>query len=139
MKKKPTVVAVHPAGEDHQVISLQGDGGYRRSPCEQCPWRRDQAGSFPAEAFRVSANTAYDLSEHTFACHMSGAEHPATCAGFLMRGADHNLAIRFKYTTGKIPFDDISDGGADLFGSYREMAVANGVDPDDPVLAPCRD
>ena len=29
--------------------------------------------------------------------------------------------------------------GLELFESYREMAIANGVDPDDPVLADCRD
>jgi hypothetical protein len=40
--------------------------------------------------------------------------------------------------TGRI-LDDVSDGGHRLYDNYRSMAVANGVDPDDPILAPCRD
>lgn len=31
---------------------------------------------------------------------MSGAERPATCAGFLMRGAEHNLSVRMKRMNG---------------------------------------
>ncbi|MCW4649297.1 DUF6283 family protein [Pseudomonas aeruginosa] len=95
-------------------------------------------GEFPAEAFRISAHTAYDLAKETFACHSSGAEKPATCAGFLLKGADHNLAIRMAYLEGRLTAD-FEDGGHALFESYREMAIANGVDPDDPVLKPCRD
>lgn len=32
----------------------------------------------------------------------------------------------------------VSDDGIALYDSYREMAVANGVPPDDPIIAPCR-
>lgn len=134
------IVGTMPAGPDHQVVSIKGGSkAYKRTPCQQCPWRKDQAGSFPAAAFRHSANTAYDLSEHTFACHMAGAESPTTCAGFLMSGADNNLAARMNYASGAWDFEAVSDGGLDLWPSYRAMAVANGVDPDDPALAPCRD
>lgn len=117
-----------------------GGGGsnlYRREPCPECPWRKDAPiGAFPAEAFRVSAKTAYDMTVHTFSCHMSGSEKPATCAGFLLSGADHNLAVRLARSTGSISDDVKSD--VPLYGSYREMAEANGVDPEDPILAPCR-
>jgi hypothetical protein len=41
------------------------------------------------------------------------------------------------YITGKYK-DDVHDGGHDLHDSYRDMAVANGVDPDDPALGRCR-
>ncbi|AVK09334.1 DUF6283 family protein [Pseudomonas aeruginosa] len=34
--------------------------------------------------------------------------------------------------------NQVSDGGVDLFDSYAEMAIANGVDPEDPILKPCR-
>jgi len=34
-------------------------------------------------------------------------------------------------------FDGLNDGGHDLFSSYREMAIANGVSPDDPALNDC--
>jgi len=97
----------------------------------------DNTGSFPAEAFQHSAGTAYDMSDHKFACHESGCEKPATCAGFLLRGADHNLAVRLARMKGSIK-DDVREDGRALFEGYREMAIANGVPPDDPTIAPCR-
>lgn len=138
-RKAPRVVEARRAGPEHQVVTVVGGkGSYRREPCAQCPWRVDAVGVFPAEAFRHSASTAYDMSDRTFACHSSGAKKPALCAGFLLRGADHNLHIRLKRMTGEVK-DDVVDGGHALHESYRAMAVANGVDPSDPILAPCRD
>lgn len=131
-----------PAGDEHQVITVHGgSGNYRRRPCggpestadrPGCPWRRDATGRFPAEAFRHSAGTAYDLSVHKFACHEAGTERPATCAGFLLRGAEHNMAVRMAH----IDPGTLDDGGHRLWPGYRSMAI--GVDPDDPVLAGCR-
>lgn len=136
--KRARRLAVHPAGRDHQVVTVTGGGGaYRREVCEQCPWRIDQTGSFPAEAFKVSAHTAYDMATHEFACHMSGQDKPATCAGFLLRGAVHNLATRLKLAEGRINLDEIRET-VPLHDGYREMAVANGVDLADPVLKQCR-
>lgn len=138
-KKGARVVNVRPAGDAHQVVTVVGGKGlYRRKPCKDCPWRKDAVGEFPAEAFRHSANTAYDMSEHTFACHQMGAKKPGICAGFLLKGSDHNLAVRLKRMQGLI-VDDVKDGGHALFENYREMAVANGVAADESVLQPCRD
>ena len=135
----PVITRVRQAGEKHQVVTVEGGhAAYRRKPCSDCPWRKDATGEFPAEAFRHSAGTAYDMSRDTFACHQSGKRKPAICAGFLLRGADHNLAIRLGYMTGRFR-NDVSDGGLDLHENYRAMAIANGVEPDDAVLAPCRD
>lgn len=143
MKKATKIIQVRPAGENHQVVTLKSEGMashlYRRKPCEQCPWDKANDGSFPAEAFRHSAPTAYDGAFNSFACHMSGAKVPATCAGFLLKGADQNIHVRLKVSSGQIDYSQISDGGCDLHGSYREMAEANGVPRDDPVLEPCRD
>ncbi|WP_455432578.1 DUF6283 family protein [Streptosporangium sandarakinum] len=60
-------------------------------------------------------------------------EEAQICAGFLLVAAADNLAVRM---SGR----DYSDvhSTVELFGSYRQMAIANGVDPSDPVLAPCR-
>lgn len=135
----PQVTQVRQAGPDHQVVTVQGGKGtYRREPCPKCPWRVDATGEFPAKAFRHSASTAYDLAENTFACHDSGSRKPALCAGFLLRGSHHNLSIRLKMIRGE-HFGDVHDGGHELHANYREMAIANGVAADDPVLAPCRD
>jgi hypothetical protein len=110
---------------------------YRRAPCAECPWRVDRTGAFPASAFRASAPTAYDMAPETFACHMSGTSRPAICAGFLLRGAEHNLAVRLRLASGEIALRAVRSRVA-LHSDYRSMAVANGVDPDDPALAPCR-
>jgi Family of unknown function (DUF6283) len=132
---------IRSAGDAHQVITVKVSGGgtkaYRRRPCSDCPWRKDATGKFPAEAFRHSARTAYDMSQHTFACHQAGSAKPIVCAGFLLFGADHNLAVRLRRMKGEID-DDVSDGGVDLHESYAAMAVANGVTADDEVLGPCR-
>lgn len=138
-RKKLTVVKVRQAGENHQVVTVEGDRGtYRRKPCIDCPWRIDAVGEFPAEAFRHSAGTAYDMARETFACHQSGTRKPSICAGFLLRGATHNMSVRLGFIAGRIK-DDVCDGGHELHQNYRAMAEANGADPDDPVLAPCRD
>lgn len=137
-KSKLSVIAKSPAGPDHQVVTVVGKGGgYRREPCAGCPWRMENVGLFPAEAFRHSATTAYDMAEHVFACHESGVKAGHTCAGFLLRGADHNLAVRLGYISSRFK-DDVTAGDSVLHENYRAMAVANGVCKDDPVLAPCR-
>lgn len=143
-RKKTKVENIRHCGDgEHAVVSIVSEGGNgkgwnRREPCEQCPWRADlPTGVFPAEAFRLSAPTSYDAAMSTFACHMSGTEKAATCAGFLLRNADNNLGVRLAAMRGDVK-RPITDGGFPLYDSYRDMAVANGVDPDDPVLAECR-
>ncbi len=143
MKRRTRIVAVKKADDNHQVVTLKSDEPlrhYRRRPCEECPWRRDSpVGAFPAEAYRLSANTAHDMATHTFSCHMSGKERPQMCAGFLLRGATHSMAVRMATLDGRVDPRAVSDGGAALYDSYREMAEANGVDPKDPALKKCRD
>ena len=137
-----------PAGSDHQVVSVHGGvGTYRRRPCggptstperPGCPWRVDAVGHFPAEAFEHSAETACDMSDQMFACHESGTDRPATCAGFLLRGAAHNLAVRVRLAQGEIDLEQVDDGGHELHPGYISMAVANGVAPHAPALRSCR-
>lgn len=55
----------------------------------------------------------------------------------LLRGADHNLSVRLAMAKGRIEPTDVTTD-VDLYDSYREMAEANGVSPDDPALALCR-
>lgn len=134
------VTDIRPAGANHQVVTVEGGrrGLYRREPCPTCPWRKDAVGEFPAEAFRHSANTAYDMASKMFSCHESGVEKPATCAGFLLRNSENNLGARLMAARGDLDREQLCDGGHELFDSYRDMAVANGVAPNDPVLAQCR-
>lgn len=135
VRMKTRITKVSPASKTDQVLTVVGGSdSYRRTPCAGCPWRIDQTGQFSAEAFRISAHTAYDASFELFACHESGAEKPATCAGFLLRNSVHNILARIKGLAGGA--DCRSD--VPLHSSYRAMAIANGVDPFDPVLARCR-
>lgn len=129
------------ADDNHAVITRSGGKGtHRRSPCATCPWRVDATGEFPAEAFRISAHTAYDAAMETFGCHeTSRTPNPVTCAGFLLRNAENNLGARLAQAHGKIDMSVVHDGGHALYNSYREMAVANGVHPDDPALEKCQD
>lgn len=130
---------MRPADATSQVVTVEGgQGTYRREPCSKCPWRVDATGEFPAQAFRHSAGTAYDMAQHTFGCHESGTRKPSMCAGFLLRGAAHNLHVRLAYMRGDLK-DDVRDGGHDLHENYRTMAIANGVPSDDVALAACRD
>tara|TARA_A200000159_G_scaffold117798_1_gene111524 strand:+ start:78 stop:515 length:438 start_codon:yes stop_codon:yes gene_type:complete len=128
------------ADKNHQVVSVSSneDAQYMKKPCQTCPWRKDAVGVFPAEAFRISANTSYDMSERTFGCHTTGVERPKTCAGFLLKGSAHNLSVRLGLMKGIYDLDKVSDNGLDLFPNYKSMAVANGVSPDDDSLARSR-
>jgi hypothetical protein len=134
-------IARRPAGPDFRVVTVGGSGGpfvHCRRPCPECPWRLDASrGAFPAEAYRLSARTAYDMAESSFSCHMAGSTAPSVCAGFLLRGADHNLSIRLRIIKGEYDPGRVSSDVA-LYDDYREMALANGVAPGDPVLKPCR-
>lgn len=142
------VTRTTPAGDAHQVLRVEGPSdGYQRQPCRDCPWRVDATGVFPPEAFLASAHTSYDAALEQFACHSSLSARdrdgdalrrgPRTCAGFLLRGATHNLGARLAQSKGG-PFQ-VTDGGHALHPTYRAMAVANGVPEDHPRLAACRD
>lgn len=131
-------------GNEYGVVTIttkrEGERhAFRRKPCSDCPWRRDaKIGAFPAEAYRHSAPTSYDQGMSTFACHQAGKDKPQTCAGFLLRNAEHSLQVRLDMMMGRYDPSLVSDDGIALYDSYREMAVANGVPPDDPIIAPCR-
>lgn len=142
-RKERTHYAGRVGDAEYGVTTLSGPAGPRRDfcrqPCPQCPWRTDvPTGRFPAEAFRHSASTAYDMARNVFACHMAGTGRPLTCAGFLLQGAFHSLAVRMSIITGRFNPEEVSAGGAPLYDSYRAMAEANGVDPSDPALEACR-
>lgn len=142
-KRRVIVGDTRVCSKDYGVTTVTTSGGdkfvHRKSPCEQCPWREDvPTGVFPAEAFRESAHTAYDMSLSTFACHMAGPSTPATCAGFLLRHSENNLQIRMSRMLGRFDDNGLNDGGFPIYLTYREMAIANGVNLADAVLSPIR-
>lgn len=137
--RKRRIIKRKNAGPDHDVVQVRGETSYRKTPCAECPWRLDsKIGAFPAEAYLISANTAFDMSLQQFACHMAGTSKPQTCAGFLLQNSANNLSMRIALSQGKIDLSQISAGGLELYASYRQMAVANGVSPSHPILQKCR-
>lgn len=136
----PEIIRVRPSGDGlwAVVTTIGSDRAYQKTPCPRCPWRLDAPiGAFPAQAYRDSAHTAYDVAESLFGCHATARTNPATCAGFLLRGAFDNLSVRIAITLGRLDMDAVHSP-VGLYANYRAMAIANGVSPDDPVLAPCR-
>ncbi|MFJ4700589.1 DUF6283 family protein [Streptomyces sp. NPDC088768] len=122
------------------VTSVTSDAPVRArsKPCdttEICPWRRDApSGQFPAEAFVHSApGNRHGGADGVFGCHSSTPRHPQACAGWLLAGADGNETVLEAMERGDVPRPTLPDG-VDLYGSYAEMAIANGVDPDLPEL-----
>ena len=135
-ERSRSVSNCRPAGPDHQVVTVTGPSrGYRKIPCGGCPWRQDNDKTFPAEAFLHSANTAYDMATHEFACHESGVKGAHTCAGFILQGSDHNLSARLKRIQGS--YQDVNSP-VPLHDSYRAMAIANGVPESHEALQACR-
>jgi hypothetical protein len=133
-----TVVCSEKYGVTSFITKGSKTHAHRKGPCEECPWRMDvPTGVFPAEAFRTSAHTAYDGSMEAFACHVSGLAG-VTCAGFLHRHDLNNTGVRLSRMLGRLSDEPVGDGGFPIYPTYREMAVANGVAPDDPCLEDVR-
>ena len=104
---------------------------YQAKPCAECPWRRDVApGQFPTKPSRALAETAYDMAQARFACHKSPEGAEFGCAGFVLRGAAHNLGAWLAARARRLWLQDTASP-TPQHKSYRAMAIANGVEPDD--------
>jgi hypothetical protein len=107
--------------------------GYRRTPCESCPWKLENVGRFSVDAFRQAASISHEMAQATLACHEVGNKKPTFCAGFLLR-SEGNLTVRRSLESGTIDLSQVSDDGTVLFLTYAEMSIANGVSFGDPAL-----
>lgn len=108
---------------------------HAKMPCVECPWRTDvPVGKFPPERYVALAPTAYDMGGTVFACHMSKDGGEFACAGFILQSSAHNFRCRMA----RLPFDDVRSPYP-LFNTYRELAIANGVDENHYALRNCRD
>ncbi|MFD3798404.1 DUF6283 family protein [Streptomyces californicus] len=131
------VVAQRAADDIWGVVSLPYDGAPKAvaRPCggdEPCPWRRDASpGQFPAAAYELSAPTSQPGSPRRFGCHSSTPASPRMCAGWLLRGAEHNAEVQALLATGQLARPDLPDR-MELYDSYAEMAATNGALLDTP-------
>jgi hypothetical protein len=107
--------------------------GYRRTPCESCPWKMENVGRFSIDAFRQAAPISHERALPTLACHEVGSKKPSFCAGFLLR-SEGNLTVRRSLESGTIDLSQVTDDGMVLFLTYAEMSIANGVPFGDPTL-----
>lgn len=110
---------------------------YMKRPCGECPWRVDALpGRFPAcryDALRDTSGSAgheAHFGAPIFACHKSTEGTDRACAGWLAVVGYEHLGMRFAAMTGRLPPDIFITGEdwPELFGSYEEMAQANGAD-----------
>lgn len=105
----------------------------RRYPCSSCPWRRDTAGrmAYPNLAEYAASTCGQPgaeapLGADLFGCHKSTAGE--LCAGWLAAAGYFHLTVRFAIATGHLEVSALEpgEGWPDLYGSYAEMAAANG-------------
>lgn len=145
-KRKVEILKTRVAGKVDDTLwgvttyKAEGAGAraYQKQPCPGCPFVKENTGNFPPEAFCHSASTAYDGAFNTFACHETGTEAPAMCAGFLLVNSENNTSVRIAQRTGALDLSRVKPDGRELWESYRAMAIGNGVDPADPRIQPCR-
>lgn len=98
--------------------------------CAECPWRRDvPTGRFPPERYKdLEATCRPGGVPSIFACHKTEPGTHRACAGFLIvHGHDNNTA-RVAAMGGAFDPTTIT-AAAPLYGSFDEMARANGYDP----------
>ena len=113
----------------------------RDRPCPECPWQRKAPpGKFDADRYRQLAGTARQTMDGVFACHMSAEGGEIACAGYLATTGATSIRVRVWFAAGLVDLHAIDAAARepdypDLYGSYAEMAVANGVPADDPALA----
>lgn len=112
-------------------------------PCAECPWRRDQpVGRFPASRYRALADTSAGPTGSAppeapmFACHKTAEGREIACAGWLAAEGHGHVGVRLAIAFGRLDASALQPaaGWPALFDSYADLAVANGVDPDDPRL-----
>lgn len=65
-----------------------------------------------------------------FACHKSAEGREIACAGWLAVEGRNHVGVRLLVAVGRIAAWQLSPvaGWPELFGSFEEMAAANGVD-----------
>lgn len=101
--------------------------------CSECPWRKDvPVGRFPPERYVALKNTVEQGLNNLFACHKTSDGEPSACVGFLLVDGPNNWTARLAAITGEFDPRKLEAAGP-LYDSFQEMALANGVSPEDLV------
>lgn len=110
-----------------------------KAPCSECPWRLDQpVGRFAAERYEALRSTSAGprgesapLGAPLFACHKTAEGREIACAGWLaVEGCGH-VRVRLAVAQGDLcqTVLEPGEGWPPLYGSFDELARANGADP----------
>lgn len=99
-------------------------------PCDECPWRVDApVGRFPACRYdALRATTEQSFTAPIFACHKTPEGGERTCASWLAVVGHRHIAVRVAVASGRLDPTALEpgDGWPELYGSYEELAEANG-------------
>lgn len=112
----------------------------RTFPCNECPWKREtEPGQFPASRYEDLRGTAPEtpgevlaavMRPALFGCHKGepGTYADLACAGWLAVAAHQHPMVRLAVIRGDLPASALEpgDGWPELYGSYDELAEANG-------------
>lgn len=100
-----------------------------KKTCRECPWKvSNPPGKFPPERYAALASTAdrsHGFPQKVFACHMTPEGGERACAGFVIVVSRDNVSLRLAVSQGQFKPDEI-EADDELYGSYAEMAAANG-------------
>jgi hypothetical protein len=119
-------------------MDLKSSFPHRSYPCNECPWKRDaEPGRFPPERYEALAVTSGDgvpIDAPMFGCHQGepGTDADLACAGWLAACGREHPAVRLAVALGRLPIEALEPGGdwPGLYGSYAELAEANGATVD---------
>ncbi|WP_282204250.1 DUF6283 family protein [Kitasatospora fiedleri] len=119
------VVRRRPGDEQWEVESRTSGGriAAQPRPCsgeKVCPWRLDApTGQFPAAVYeQLCPGNRTAGPRGAFGCHSSGPARTLLCAGWLLAGADGNLAVLAMMDSGALPRLELPADVA-LYPSYE--------------------
>lgn len=105
-----------------------------KEPCQSCPYRKDVRTEYWAreEYEGLLDQDADPITGAIFGCHQTRKlPVPSICAGWLLdqknRGVP-SIQLRLSFIRNKVAVDcynQVSDGGHELYGSIEEMVRAN--------------
>lgn len=107
-----------------------------RNPCSNCPWRRAaRTGHWDPQHFEDIWQHCQDDGLRVMLCHKATAlpeaeqaQHP--CQGWLRVIGRDAIGVRIALRDGTAQYEEVDDTARpDLFGSFEEMLLANGITP----------
>lgn len=107
-----------------------------RKPCNNCPWRKDAPRRhWHPDHFTSIWVNCQDDGVNIMNCHKAAESAPAiarklVCQGWVRVMKLDAIGVRFALMRDLVTIEEMNDADVpDLFQTFREMLVANGVKP----------